>query len=252
MVTKKVSRGRSARTARPTPTPNKLRARLVLEYRDITELHDYETNPRDNAPAIESVANSIKTFGFLIPVVLGADDVIAAGHTRVAAAKTLGMTEVPTIKAEHLTVEELAAFRVIDNKVAELARWDFDLLAGEIEKIQGSGLMLTDFGWTREEIDCLSSVVADDCLNTEGLVDDQTRARMAQLERRAPLTARFVCGELVFFISATDYRTWVDGIRVQYDYNETEIIAALKQRLGIVEAQVQAAIRVQRTPRTAV
>lgn len=245
---------RAKRTPRVRPAakpsvPNKLRDRLVLEYRDIHDLHDYETNPRDNQPAIESVANSIRTFGFLIPVVIGTDDVIVAGHTRVAAAKTLGMAEVPTITAQHLTPDELAAFRVIDNKVAELARWDFDLLSGEIEKIQGSGLMLTDFGWTREELDCLSSVVADDCLNTEALVDDQTRARIAQMERRAPITARFVCGEVVFFINATDYRSWVDALRVQYDYNEAEIIAALKQRLGIVEAQVQATIRVQRTPR---
>lgn len=234
----------------PTPPlPNNIRERVQLEYRDITELRAYELNPRDNAPAIESVANSIRTFGFLIPVVIDSNNVLIAGHTRVAAALQLGMAEVPVVQVDHLSETEANAFRVIDNKVAELARWDFDLLAGEIDKLQGSGLTLTEFGWTREEIDCLSSVVADDCLNTEGLVDDQARERMRALERRAPQTARVVIGEIVFFLPAADYRRWVDGIRVEYDYNEAAIIAALKDRLGMVEANVEAAIRVRRTPR---
>ncbi len=241
--------------SRPTVAPvvNKLRQRVTLEYRDINELHNYEFNPRDNEPAIESVANSIRTFGFIIPVVVGANNIIAAGHTRVAAAKSLGMDEVPVIQAEHLTDEELAAFRIIDNKVAELSRWDFDLLAGEIDKIKGSGLTLTDFGWTREEIDCMSSVVSDDCLNVDNLVDERARESMRNMERRAPSTARFVLGEIVFFIPASDYRDWVNGIRTLYDYNDGDIIASIKQRLGITEQSVVSAERARRTrpsPRT--
>jgi hypothetical protein len=242
-------RSRPAAPAQPAQVGNALNARISLEYKEIDELHNYEFNPRDNTPAIESVANSIRQFGFLIPVVVGEGNVIAAGHTRVAAARLLGMEEVPTIKATHLTTEQLDAFRLIDNKVAELARWDFDMLSGEIAKIQGAGLTLTDFGWTREELDCLSSVVADDCLNVDSLLSDQERDRVRGMVRRAPATARFVLGEVVFFISASDYRRWVDGLRVRHDYNETEIIASLKASLGIVEEQVQATIRVQRNRR---
>lgn len=243
---------RTPRATRTRPStapvvPNKLNVRVQLEYREITELKNYEFNPRDNGPAIESVANSIRTFGFLIPVVVDGDDVLVAGHTRVAAATTLGMHEVPTIRAEHLTPDEINAFRVIDNKVAELAKWDFDLLSGEIGKLQGSGLTLTDFGWSREEIDCLSDVVSSDCLQIEGLVDEAARDRMRRMERRAPSTARFVCGELVFFVPATDYRRWVDSIRVRYDYNEQDIIAGLKQLLGITEETVDATNRVSRS-----
>lgn len=224
----------SARPAEPAkPAHNNLTARINLEYRDIAELKNYDFNPRDNGPAIESVANSIKTFGFLIPVVVDADDVLIAGHTRVAAAKTLGMVEVPVVQVDHLSEAEINAFRVIDNKVAELAKWDFDLLAGEISKLQGSGLTLTDFGYTREELDCLTDVVADDCLNTEGLVDIESRDRIRRTERRAPATARFVLGELVFFIPATEYRDWVSGIRTLCDYDEQSITAELKRRLGI-------------------
>lgn len=226
----KLSRSRRTRTAPGAP-----QVRVELEYMDINSLVPYDYNPRDNAAAISSVANSIKTFGFLIPVVIDADNVLVAGHTRVEAAKTLGMAEVPTVRATHLTDEQITAFRLIDNKVAEMAKWDFDLLAGEMGKLSESGLTLTDFGWSREELDCLTDMVNDECLATEGLVNAEAQERMRRAERRAPATARFVLGELVFFIPATEYRNWADGIRALHDYNEAEITADLKRRLGIVE-----------------
>lgn len=224
------------RTPAPKRGADKTRQRINLEYRDIADLKNYEFNPRDNAAAIDSVAKSIQTFGFLIPVVVDENDVLVAGHTRVAAAHVLGMMEVPVVKVSHLSEDEINAFRVIDNKVAELAKWDFDLLAGEIGKLQGSGLTLTDFGWTREEIDCLTDVVSDDCLNTEGLVDVEARDRVRRVERRAPATARFVLGELVFFIPQSEYREWINGVRTLNDYNEQDITADIKRRLGIAAA----------------
>lgn len=234
MVTARRARARSApRGAARGAVQDNTHVRVQFTYRDINELHNYTFNPRDNEAAIESVANSIKAFGFLIPVVIDAQDVLVAGHTRVAAAKTLGLNDVPTILAEHLTEEQINAFRIIDNKVAELAKWDFDMLAGEISKLQGSGLVLTDFGWAQEELDCLTDVVADDCLNTNGLVDIDARERLRRTERRAPATARFVLGELVFFLPATVYREWVDGVRTLHDYDERAIIEDIKRRLGI-------------------
>ena len=206
--------------------------RVQLEYLDITELQPYPYNPRQNEGAVESLANSIKSFGFLIPVVVDAENVVVAGHTRIEAAKTLGMLEVPAIRVAHLTDEQVNAFRLIDNKVAELAKWDFDLLAGEIGKLQDSGLTLTDFGWTREELDCLSDIVKDDCLSADGLIDAQSQERIRRAERRAPATARVVIGEIVFFVPAADYRTWIEGVRTLHDYDETEIIADLRGRLG--------------------
>lgn len=238
---------RTARVRRGTRgtagSPDRSRIRVQFVYRDINELHNYDFNPRDNAPAIESVANSIRTFGFIIPVVVDSHNVLVAGHTRVAAAKTLGLNEVPTVLADHLTEDEINAFRIIDNKVAELAKWDFDLLAGEISKLQGSGLALTDFGWAQEELDCLTDVVADDCLNTDGLVDLDARERLRRTERRAPATARFVLGELVFFLPASEYRQWVDGVRTLHDYDERAIIEDLKRRLGIITAEAPATRR---------
>lgn len=235
---------RRSATARST---DNLRVRVNFEYREVSELRDYEFNPRDNEAAIQSVANSIRTFGFLIPVVIDTEGVLVAGHTRVAAAKLLGLNEVPTVQAGHLTEDQITAFRIIDNKVAELAKWDFDMLSGEISKLQGAGLALTDFGWQQEELDCLTDVVSSECLNVDGLVDVAGLDRIRRMERRAPATARFVCGEVVFFVSATDYRRWVDGIRGLHDYNEADIIADIKQRLGITEETVSAAARADRT-----
>ena len=224
---------RRQRRATPAQNHSNVSTRVQLEYIDITELQPYDFNPRQNAGAVDSLANSIRSFGFLIPVVVDADNIVVAGHTRIEAAKKLGMLEVPTIRVTHLTDEQVNAFRLIDNKVAELAKWDFDLLAGEIGKLKDSGLTLTDFGWTREELDCLSDMVADDCLSAEGLVDAQAQERIRRAERRAPATARVVIGEIVFFVPATDYRQWIDGIRTLHDYDESAIIADLRERLGL-------------------
>ena len=248
MVTARRVRSGTRSTAREGEADN-THVRVQFTYREVGELQDYVTNPRDNAAAIESVANSIKTFGFLVPVVIDASDVIVAGHTRVAAAKTLGLNEIPTLQASHLTEDQITAFRIIDNKVNELARWDFDLLSGEIDKLQGSGVVLTDFGWSREELDCLSDVISSECLNVDGLVDAAGLERIRRMERRAPATARMVLGEIVFFVSAADYRRWIDSVRVLHDYSESDIIADIKQRLGITEETVSAAVRIERGAR---
>jgi len=226
-VAKRQRRTRKAAPASPMDT------KISMSYMDINTLAPYAYNPRDNAGAIQSVANSIRAFGFLVPVVVDANNVLVAGHTRVEAAKTLGLSEVPVIKAEFLTEDQIDAFRIIDNKVAELARWDFDLLAPELGRLKGSGIVFTDYGFAQEEIDCLTDAVADDCLNTDNLIDQEARDRVRRVERRAPATARIVIGEIVFFIPASDYRNWVAGIRELCDYDELAIAAELKRRLGI-------------------
>lgn len=226
-VAKRQRRARKANTASP------MNRKVDMSYMDINDIAPYVYNPRDNSGAIESVANSIRTFGFLVPVVVDGNNVLVAGHTRVEAAKTLGLSEVPVIKAEFLTEDQIDAFRIIDNKVSEIARWDFDLLANELGRLKDSGIIFTDFGFAQEEIDCLTDAVADDCLNVENLVDQEARDRVRRVERRAPATARIVIGEIVFFIPASDYRNWVAGIRELCDYDELSIAAELKRRLGM-------------------
>lgn len=102
--------------------------RMQIVYRSIKDILPYEKNPRINDEAVPVVKESIKEFGFRIPIVIDVNDVIVAGHTRVKAAKELGMEEVPCTIADDLTEEQIKAFRLIDNKSAEIATWDEDLL----------------------------------------------------------------------------------------------------------------------------
>ena len=98
----------------------------------IDELKPYKNNPRFNDQAVEAVMNSIKEFGFKVPIVVDKNNVIVAGHTRYKASKRLGLKEVPCIIADDLTDEQIKAFRLADNKVSELAEWDKDLLNLEL------------------------------------------------------------------------------------------------------------------------
>lgn len=204
-----------------------------MEYVDINSLVPYEFNPRDNAGAIQSLANSMKLVGFIMPVVVDRENVVVAGHTRIEAAKVLGLSDIPMIRAEALTPEQINAFRLIDNKVAELSKWDFTLLAPEIGRLRDTGIELTEFGWTREELDCLTDIVQDDCLSGSNLVNDEAADRLRRAERRAPSQARFVLGEVVFFIPQETYRQWIEGMRSTHDFNEGAILNDIKQRLGI-------------------
>ena len=101
----------------------------------LEEIKPYEKNPRNNDNAVDAVAASISEFGFKVPIIIDKDNIIVAGHTRYKAAKKLGLKTVPCIKADDLTDEQVKAFRLADNKVAEQAEWDFDLLNEELETI---------------------------------------------------------------------------------------------------------------------
>jgi len=114
---------------KPTITPG---AKLTIEYVPIDSIRPYQNNPRDNEGAVDAVARSIQEFGFKIPIILDANNEIVAGHTRYKAARKLGMTEVPVIRADDLTPEQVRAFRIADNQTASLAEWNYDLLEIEL------------------------------------------------------------------------------------------------------------------------
>lgn len=117
--------------------------------RKLEELTPYENNPRNNEPAVGAVVESIKEFGFKVPIIVDNDGVIVAGHTRYKAAKKLGLKEVPCIVADDLSEEQIRAFRVADNKTTELAEWDMDLLGKELQQIVDIDMTL--FGFAKED-----------------------------------------------------------------------------------------------------
>ena len=118
---------------------------MEIIYKKVGDLIPYEKNPRKNAKAVKYVANSIEEFGFKVPIVIDRDNVVVCGHTRLKASEQLGIEEVPCIVADDLTDEQIKAFRLADNKVAEKADWDFDLLTEEIDDI--FSLDMEDFGF---------------------------------------------------------------------------------------------------------
>lgn len=118
---------------------------MQIIEKNITEITPYEKNPRKNDEAVQYVANSIKEFGFKVPIVIDKDGVIVAGHTRYKAAQELGLEKLPCVIADDLTEEQVKAFRLSDNKVGEVAEWDFDLLDEELDGI--FDIDMSEFGF---------------------------------------------------------------------------------------------------------
>lgn len=135
----------------------------------LTELHPYANNPRINDAAVEPVANSIREFGFKVPIVAKTDGEIINGHTRYKAAQFLGLDTVPVIIADDLTDEQVQAFRLADNKVAEIADWDMEALEQELAEIRD--IDMDDFGFeTPDEYDDVEPV--DDDVDIDELMED--------------------------------------------------------------------------------
>lgn len=109
---------------------------MKIIEKDIGEVFPYDNNPRKNEKAVGPVAESLKKFGWQQPIVIDRNNVIIAGHTRWEAAQRLGMKKVPCKYADELTPEEVQAYRLADNKTAELASWEFDDLAEELAQIK--------------------------------------------------------------------------------------------------------------------
>ena len=123
---------------------------IKVVYADVKTIKEYENNPRFNNEAVDSVANSIKEFGFNQPIVVDKDNIIIVGHTRYLAAQKLGLTKVPVIVAENLSEEQARAYRLADNKTGEISGWDFEKLALELEQIKD--IDMGDFGFETHDL----------------------------------------------------------------------------------------------------
>ena len=118
---------------------------MKIEYIPLEKIKPYENNPRINDDAVKYVANSIKEFGFKVLIIIDENNVIVAGHTRLKAAKKLGFEKVPCIRADDLTENQIKAFRLADNKVGEIATWDFNSLAVELANIENINMSNFNF-----------------------------------------------------------------------------------------------------------
>lgn len=120
---------------------------MQVEMWKTSQVKPYDKNPRRNDGAVDAVAASIREFGFQQPIVVDRDGIIIAGHTRHKAARKLGLKEVPVVVADGLSPEKVKAYRLADNKVGELAGWDFSLLDRELAELDELDFDLSEFGF---------------------------------------------------------------------------------------------------------
>lgn len=131
-----------------------------LTQMKLSDIKPYERNPRKNDDSVQAVANSIKAFGFRSPIIVDADNVIIAGHTRYKAAKKLRLKTVPVIVADDMTPEQVEAYRIADNSAGSRSDWDHDLLQEILAEI-GPAYDMADFGLDMDQYIDTTEVLDD-------------------------------------------------------------------------------------------
>ena len=170
----------------------------------IGEIKPYEKNPRKNDNAVDAVASSISQFGFKNPIVIDGNNVIICGHTRYKAAQKLGLNTVPCVVASDLTDEQIKAYRLADNKVAELAEWDIDLLGEELDGI--FDIDMSDFGFDIEAGGATSGTVEEDDFEVE--LPEEPKAKQGDIYQLG--NHRLMCGDST---SITDVEKLMNGYK---------------------------------------
>ena len=151
---------------------------MEIVNKKISDLREYENNPRNNEAAVEAVANSIKEFGFKVPIIVTKDNVIIAGHTRYKASHRLGLQEVPCIVADELSEEQIKAFRLVDNKTSELATWDLEKLEEELAELN---LDMSIFGFEHQLTDEDNEETHEDDFDIDKVLSDEPFSQFGDL-----------------------------------------------------------------------
>jgi len=164
----------------------------------------YKNNPRTNDHVVDIVAKSIREFGFKVPMVIDIDNVIVTGHTRLKAAIKLNIKEVPCIIASDLTQDQIKAFRLADNKSAELALWDLDKLEIELSEID---LDMEQFNFDMSEIN-LDTPGIDEILNNLDNIPKTIESKVKKGDIWQLDNHRIMCGDST---SAKDVNLLMNG-----------------------------------------
>ena len=109
---------------------------------------------------LEQLAASIREFGFVVPILVRRDQVVVSGRARLEAARLLGLERVPVLVVDHLSDQQAAALAIADNRLAELATWDLEILAAELAELTAAGAELESLGYRPEELEGLADQVA--------------------------------------------------------------------------------------------
>lgn len=225
---------------------------MDIVNRRLSEIHPYENNPRFNDEAVDAVAASIKEFGFKVPIVLDSEGVIVAGHTRWKAALKLQLEEVPCVVADDLSPEQIKAFRLADNKVAELAYWNEEALAKELEEI--ADIDMSAFGFDGEESDLGDEMLDNPYTSTINIPQYEVTgkmpsfAEMLDTEKADELVAEIEQSQVseeekAFLIRAAHrHNVFHYGNVAEYYAHASPEMQALMERSGLVIIDVDNAI----------
>ena len=164
---------------------------MNIVFKKLTEIKPYEKNPRRNDQAVEAVAESIKKFGFKVPLVIDKKGIIVTGHTRYKAAQKLGLKEVPCIVADDLNEAQIKAYRLADNKVAEIAKWEEELLWQELQDLADMDMTMDVFGFEPFDIEEDDIEVEEDYYEPE--LSQQPKAKRGDIYQLG--NHRLMCGD---------------------------------------------------------
>jgi ParB-like chromosome segregation protein Spo0J len=197
-----------------------------IEVWPIEKLVPYERNARTHSAAqVAQLAASITEFGFVNPILVDTGAGVIAGHGRLAAAKDLGLKEVPVVVLDHLSPEQRKAYVIADNKLALNAGWDMSLLQEEVIGLQLADFDLSLLGFDESE---LEGLLGDDDL------EDGVDARDA-VDEHDDANTQVVIGSYRFPLDRDAYFQWRDAIREEVGFEEDDIKAEIRRRLQIPE-----------------
>jgi hypothetical protein len=210
--------------------------KIAIVYRALGEVKPYWNNPRVNDEAVAGVKKSIEDFGFLVPIVVDKDGVIVTGHTRYRASTELGLTEVATITADHLSDAQIKAFRLADNRVSENAKWDESKLSEELRLLGELGFDLESTGFSKEELDCLCGQIDADCLK-----DLSYEAVCGSVASNKQVISRehivLNIGLYKFKVHVNDYKQWEASLLKDFP-RRADLVNEIARRLGFTVSTI--------------
>lgn len=183
-----------------------------IEIWPLNQLKPYARNARTHSPEqVDKIARSIEAYGFNVPILVDSENGIIAGHGRLAAARQLGLVDVPVIVLDHLKEKQREAYILADNRLAELADWDEELLSDELTALVDAGIDLDVIGWSSDELDQLTAEL-------EELADGEPVEEIADESSSETREFRFEF-EVADFVELSDK---VDDLRKRWKLESAE------------------------------
>lgn len=200
-----------------------------IEHISIDKLTPYARNTRTHSDAqVQQIAASIREFGFVNPVLIGPDGTIIAGHGRVMGARAAGLTVVPCIRLGHLTEAQRRAYVIADNRIAELAGWNEELLQGELAALELEGFAGDLLGFSAADLDLIDSGGFDERAqdaNAAQSVSDELSPDGDSGDNQQVKPTRSVY-PLVLSLNRSQYERW-QGLKRSHDADDVQMLDLL-------------------------